>query len=322
MHVLAIVIPAYKPDFFRAALESVAAQTDRRFRVYVGDDAAPPEIAAVCEEVAARGLDLVYHRFVENLGGRSLTAHWNRCVALSEEPWVWLFSDDDIMEPDCVAAIHEEIAQGRSGDVLRFDTRVIDRRGETIGINPLHPEVESGTDFIYSRLRGERNSYVVEYVFQREAFNRAAGFPDFPVAWCSDDVAWYSFAEKGTIRTLRRGSVRWRASGVNITDAKRRNQREKLVAGARFLGFVRERVAPGDPNRARTPEHWRAAEERWWVSQIRYLMPIGPALLPLVIASADGVWSRTGVSRMLTLAAWNALASLRALRGVVRRLVS
>ncbi|MEQ1858115.1 MAG: glycosyltransferase family A protein, partial [Longimicrobiales bacterium] len=283
MHVLAIVIPAYKPDFFRAALASVADQTDRRFRVYVGDDAGPPEIAGVCAEAAASGLDLVYHRFEENLGGRSLTAHWNRCVALSNEPWVWLFSDDDVMGPDCVAAVLDEIATGKTTEVLRFDTEVIDRRGGTLEVNPAHPEVETGTDFIYSRLRGERNSYVVEYVFRRAAFDRAGGFPDFPVAWCSDDVAWYSFSGGGGIRTLRRGLVRWRASGVNITDAKRRNQREKLDAGARFLRFVRDNVAPRDHDVARSPEDWRRAEERWWVGQIRYLMPIGPGLWPLVL---------------------------------------
>src|SRR5690348_11740615 len=106
MHVLAIVIPAYKPDFLRAALDSIAAQTDRRFRVYIGDDCGPPAIAEASAELAKKGVDVVYHRFGDNLGGRSLPAQWNRCVGLSTEPWVWLFSDDDVMAPDCVAAIH------------------------------------------------------------------------------------------------------------------------------------------------------------------------------------------------------------------------
>jgi hypothetical protein len=174
-------------------------------------------------------------------------------------------------------------------------------------------------DFIHARLLGERNSYVVEYVFRREAFDRAGGFPDYPVAWCADDVAWYVFSEGGVIRTLDRGLVRWRASGVNITDAKRRNQRQKLEAGARFLGFVRERVQPADRG-ARSPDQWRDAAERWWVGQVRYLMPIGPALWPLVLRSARGVWRRGSVARVATLAWWNTVGVLRALRGVVRRL--
>jgi hypothetical protein len=325
MDALAVVIPAYKPDFFRAALESVAAQTDRRFRVYVGDDAGPPEIGRIAREaeasMAARGIELVYRRFDENLGRRSLTAHWNRCVALSTEPWIWLFSDDDLMAPDCVASFREALGAGETAAVMRFDTDMIDARGNTLAVNPPHPTREAGADadFVHARLVGARNSYVVEYVFRRDAFERMGGFPDYPVAWCADDVAWYELSRESEIRTLPRGRVRWRASGLNITDAKRRNQREKLEAGARFLRFVRDVVEPADPSPSRTPEDWRRARERWWIEQVRYLMPMGPALWPAVTVSAEGVWRREGVAKLGTLALWNLVASLRLGRGYVRR---
>jgi hypothetical protein len=327
MNALAIVIPAYKPDFFRAALESVVAQTDRRFRVYVGDDAAPPEIGRVAGEMsatmAARGIELVYRRFEENLGRRSLTAHWNRCIATSSEPWIWLFSDDDLMAPDCVASFYQALDQAdRKADpapVLRFDTEVIDAQGKTVATNPPHPTRESGIDFLHSRLNGQRNSYVVEYVFRRDAFERMGGFPDYPVAWCADDVAWYQLSRKSEIRTLPHGKVLWRASGLNITDAKRQGQSEKLEAGARFLRFVRDEVEPADASGTRSAEDWRRARERWWIDQVRYLMPIGPALWPTVLSSAEGVWRREGVRRLATLGAWNAIAALRAGRGLVRR---
>lgn len=38
-NLLAIVIPYYKPDFFEETLQSVAAQTDKRFTLYIGNDA-------------------------------------------------------------------------------------------------------------------------------------------------------------------------------------------------------------------------------------------------------------------------------------------
>jgi hypothetical protein len=225
------------------------------------------------------------------------------------------------MAPDCVASIHEELSRSGGTDVLRFDTEVIDGRGRTLAVNTRHPETENGVDFIYARLRGERNSYVVEYVFRREAFNVAGGFPDYPVAWCADDVAWYSFVGNGLIRTLRKGKVRWRASGLNITDANLRHQRAKLEAGSRFLRWVRQDVAPNDRGAARSADDWRLAEEMWWVGQVRHLMPLGPSMWLPVLRSSRGVWRRRGIARLTTLAAWNAIASLRALRGVGRRLL-
>jgi hypothetical protein len=159
---------------------------------------------------------------------------------------------------------------------------------------------------------------VVEYVFRRDAFERMGGFPDYPVAWCADDVAWYDLSRGSEIRTLPRGRVRWRASGLNITDAKRQNQREKLEAGARFLRFVRDEVEPADSAK-RSAEDWRRARERWWIDQIRYLMPMGPALWPAVLRAAQGVWRQEGAGRLGTLALWNLIASFRVGRGYVRR---
>ncbi|HET9948812.1 MAG TPA: glycosyltransferase family 2 protein, partial [Longimicrobiales bacterium] len=183
MHPLAIVIPAYKPEFLGPALASVAAQTDRRFTLYVGDDAGPPEIARLCATYSGGPVRLVYLRWEHNLGRRSLAAHWNRCVRACAEPWVWLFSDDDLMAPDCVAAFYEELARGPATDLLRFDTDVIDARGRRLVTSPPHPAHESGVDFVYDRLQGRRNSFVVEYVFRRGVFEREGGFPELPVAW-------------------------------------------------------------------------------------------------------------------------------------------
>lgn len=320
---LAIVIPAYKPAFLRAALDSVAAQTDTRFRVYVGDDAAPPEVGEICAAFAAAGLDLRYERFEQNLGRQSLTAHWNRCVRLSSEPWVWLFADDDVMEPECVASLHRALEQEAGEALLRFDTTVIGADGEVLAQNPPHPRVESGVDFVYDRLLGRRNSYVVEYVFRRDAFERAGGFPEYPVAWCADDTAWFLFSREassrgGGIRTLGGAKVRWRASGLNITDDKRRNQREKLTAAAQFLRFVDVEVRPADQGR-RSDAEWRDAAERWYVGQVRYLMPIAPGLWGHVLESSRGFWRKSDARKLATLGLGSALASPRVLRWAVTR---
>lgn len=327
MHPLVIVIPAFKPTFFRQTLESLAAQTDQRFRVYVGNDGGPHDFERICADFPA--LDLEYRRYDENLGGRSLAGHWNRCIEATEGPWVWLFSDDDIMGPECVAAIHERLAEFDDvpssssippGDLLRFNTRIIGSAGEVHRDSRPHPAHETGTDFIFDRLRGERDSFVVEYVFRREALERAGGFPDYPVAWCADDVAWFRFSRRGGITTLDRGLVSWRASGVNITDANRSYQSEKLEASGRFLRFVQSDVRSG-PDDTRAPREWEQAQEHWFSGQIRYLMPLSPGLCRHAIEVGPASWREARLRARCRLTAWNLVESLRWLRGRLRGLL-
>jgi hypothetical protein len=235
-------------------------------------------------------------------------------VALSSEPWVWLFADDDVMAADCVAAFHAE-REGLDADVVRFDTDVIDSDGRRVRSNPAHPSSERGVDFVYARLSGARHSYVVEHVFRREAFDRAGGFPDYPAAWCADDAAWFVFAADRPIRTLAGGRVSWRASGRNISTARGRRV-EKLTASAAFLRFVRSEVVPRDRGvGARTEEDWRRASERWYLDQLRYPVPVAPGLWPAVLGTSREFWGAGLPRKVATLSLWNVRAAYRALRG-------
>lgn len=86
---LAIIIPAYKPDFLESALSSVAAQTCHDFTVYVCDDASPYDIRSIVNGFAS-SIDIQYTRFEDNLGGTDLVGQWNRCLASAQdEEWTW-----------------------------------------------------------------------------------------------------------------------------------------------------------------------------------------------------------------------------------------
>ncbi|UJH92516.1 glycosyltransferase family 2 protein [Antarcticibacterium sp. 1MA-6-2] len=69
---LAIVIPYYKINFFEECLQSLANQTSKNFRVYIGDDASPDDPSGIVSEYNKQ-LTLKIKRFKENLGGKSLT---------------------------------------------------------------------------------------------------------------------------------------------------------------------------------------------------------------------------------------------------------
>ena len=79
-------------------LMSIFLQTLDNFHVYIGDDASKEDLQSVILDFPQD--KITYKRFKTNLGSCDLISQWKRCIALSsEEPWIWLFSDDDLMSP-------------------------------------------------------------------------------------------------------------------------------------------------------------------------------------------------------------------------------
>lgn len=214
-----VVIPAYKPQFLRAALSSLAAQTDSDFDTVVADDAGPPDIAVICSEFASR-MRLRYHRFANNLGGSDLAAQWQRSVDLAATPWAMVLGDDDQLDPGGVAAFRQAVAATvpeEAGDLYRFDTRRVDADGAVLGNNRPHPAFATCNDLIAARFHG-RASYLNEFVFRVEALHRVGGFVSFPLGWSSDDATWILVGQRtGVQRIDGDAKVSWRLSGANIS---------------------------------------------------------------------------------------------------------
>ena len=106
--ILAVVIPCSRVQYLRYSLDALAHQSCKDFKVYIGDDATPDDIESVCNEFKMN-LDITYIRFDQNLGRTNLVQQWHRCIEMSSEPWIWLFSDDDTADPECVEANQELI---------------------------------------------------------------------------------------------------------------------------------------------------------------------------------------------------------------------
>lgn len=236
---LAIVIPAYKAEYLKVALTSIAGQTDLRFRLYIGDDCSSENLQDICIEFSS-SIPITYYRFDTNMGQKSLVSHWERCVRLTSEEWVWLFCDDDFMEKDCVHSFYQIVeSTGNKFDLLRFNTKIINRLGCVVKINPLHPPYEEVAQFAYHRILRHRASFLSEYVFRRDIFEECGGIVEFPAAWCSDDATWISYGRHRGIFTIYGPCVRWRLSGVNISSDGDQYQCSRLSAVLLFLDWLR-----------------------------------------------------------------------------------
>jgi glycosyltransferase involved in cell wall biosynthesis len=241
---LGIVIPAFKPHFLENALQSLELQSIRDFQVYIGDDASPHDLWSIARPFVKRN-DWVFHRFEENMGAGNLVGHWNRCVALiGDEDWLWLFSDDDAMAPDCVEAFYKELENHPQTQVFKFPFSLMDGSGQIIQNQSHNPNPISAFEF--GKLRFERKllSSAVEFIFSKKAYDQNGGFINFPAAWCSDDASWMAFAGQQNIVPIQKGRVFWRLSEENISNQAGRYAQSKLRAGIDFIVWFNNRFSP------------------------------------------------------------------------------
>lgn len=191
---LAIVIPAYKHQFLRETLESIAGQTSKDFNLYIGDDGSPNPIGEIVEEYRGR-LNFVYKRFEDNLGAKSLVGHWNRCIEMTQgEEWIWLFTDDDLMSENCVQAFFEVVEKDQKAGLVRFNKVHIDESGKDKFRIIHNTEKTFFPDFVEEVLEFKRASVTLpEFIFRRNLFAKF-GLLDLPLAWGSDKGSFLQFA--------------------------------------------------------------------------------------------------------------------------------
>lgn len=219
-HELAIIIPAYKNLFFDQTLESLSRQTCLNFTVYIGDDCSPNELHPIVEKYTDL-LDIVYHRFDENLGSTNLIAQWNRCLALMKgEKYFCFFSDDDLMTPDCIQNFYQELETGKPADVYHFDIDIIDSDGNLKSECAKYPPILTSSVFFRLLYTYQIDARMPEFIFRTEHFLAQGGFVEFDLAYRSDNATVMLNAAAKGIHTIPVAKVRWRDSGLNVSSKK------------------------------------------------------------------------------------------------------
>jgi glycosyltransferase involved in cell wall biosynthesis len=214
---LAIVIPAYKIDYFGLALESIINQTCLDFNLYIGNDASEADLESIIEKYSKR-FPINYKRFDINFGGKDLVSHWERCIEMTgDEEWIWLFSDDDFMDRDCVYNFYKALKENPSFDLFHFDVIQVDQNNQVLKEEPKFPNVLSVKEFISNRLNRTIMSLVVEYVFRKEKYIQQGKFQKFDLAWGSDDATWIKIGCDKGIKNIYNSKVFWRRSTLNIS---------------------------------------------------------------------------------------------------------
>lgn len=217
---LAIIIPFFKLTFFEATLESLGNQTDKRFKVYIGDDASTEDCSGLLQHFEG-SFDFMYHRFEENLGGISLTQQWDRCIALSrDEEWLMILGDDDVLGENVVDEFYKnlETFKGKT-NIIRFRSQLINERCVAQLDPTINPVWETAQKSFLRKINRQTRSSLSEYIFSKYSYLKF-GFTNYPLAWHSDDKAWLDFANLQPIYSIQEGIIYVRLSSENISGQK------------------------------------------------------------------------------------------------------
>lgn len=264
-HELAIIVPAYKLDYLRETLESIINQSDQRFNLYIFDDSSPDNLDQVIEDIELPS-GTMYHRFDQNMGQKSIVAHWTRCInRTNNEKWIWLFSDDDLMDHHCVSSFYSALEQNPHATAFRFNTHKIADDGSLLRENRFNNDFTPNS-FLNQKLTYSQESYIVEIIFSREGYDAINGIPDLPLAWASDDLFNLKMLLHGSVKIIQGAIVYWRYSDKNISGEKNQSSSLlKLKASRDFVKWIYQQrtvlsgLKPGD------------LAIRWYVRQIRTL---------------------------------------------------
>lgn len=214
---LAIVIPYYKIDFFEETIKSVAAQTNKNFVLYIGNDASPHDPINIIEKYL-QSESYFYVEYKDNLGSKNLALQWERVLENVKEEWFQILGDDDIISENFVEEFYNNLktATSKNISVMKFYHQWVDEKNNIIenfvyNFSELNP-----SEFFIKKYNHEIQSSLSENIFRLDIYKRIK-FEKITLAWGSDDLAILLFAAGNAILYIKSSLVKVRISGSSIS---------------------------------------------------------------------------------------------------------
>ncbi len=248
---LAIVIPYYKIDFFEETLLSLVNQTDKRFNVYIGDDASHNSPVNIIDKYKDK-INIFYKRYEQNLGGVNLIGHWNRCLKLiNNEEWICMLPDDDSFSINVIEEFYKALGTVNIYNikVFRFPVVKIDQKNNFITKSSYkEPKIETNINFYERVVRGKSGASLGDNIFHRESLFKFGGFVNFPKGWGSDHATILQVSQGGNICFLKNANLYFRMSGLNIS-SNNNDGLTKLKSRIKFAKWIKkhEYIFPSKP---------------------------------------------------------------------------
>lgn len=211
---VSFVLPAYKGQFLKAAIESILRQTYQDFELIIVNDCSPDDLRSIVRSF--NDARILYYENEKNCGGVDLIGHWNSCIAKSQGEYVVIASDDDVYDSHYLEEMMSLVDKYPQVYLLHSRIKYVDVNGNILQLSQPANEFETCADFVCQRLFWGRKQAAPEFMFKRAAWENFGGMVNFPIAWYSDDATWNLFSQKGVAYSSKI-LLTFRMSGQNLS---------------------------------------------------------------------------------------------------------
>jgi len=211
---VSIVIPAYKPDFFEAALASALRQNHDEVEIVICDDCRDSSIKNIVDRMAENSRwPIRYFRNEKSLGEVLNVA---RGVAEARGNYVKFLYDDDILVPDCVRLLFGVLHNNPDIRLASSYRRMINEQGEFLpdfsmtrypfetNVILNGPEVVAFMSQWPLNFIGEPSSVMCRREDVLAFGNDIMSLNGLPIFWLADVALYLKLLRKGNLGMLAR----------------------------------------------------------------------------------------------------------------------
>jgi glycosyltransferase involved in cell wall biosynthesis len=204
MENLDIVITTFnRAHQLRIAIESILAQNDQAFTLYVLDNCSTDDTQDVCAELLTPP-----HCYICNEANLGMVGNWNRALETGTSDHVHIMHDDDELCPDFVK--HVRAASKPDYAFIHTGTLMIDSAGKVTGQRVFDiPEHMPGDAFFKGWLDGKVMAICPTVVFNRNRMSDSLRFsPDLP--FTADLIFFLQMSGQGAVGYVPHPVFRYR----------------------------------------------------------------------------------------------------------------
>jgi glycosyltransferase involved in cell wall biosynthesis len=224
MPILSIIIPTFnRAALLELAIESILRQEFSDFEIVISDNASTDNTKDIVEQFIDPRIK--YYRNVENLG---VLLNHNLALEKCQGEFIHIFSDDDIMLPNCISMKMNILNQFPNVNVVHSDIVIIDDDGDVSDTKHWANFSWTGWRELHSRDRQFSAAQYLEILYnswniismpsvmiRKNVIDNCGGFQITP--YSCDWLLWMKSCAYGDFYYINRKLIQYRFHDRNVT---------------------------------------------------------------------------------------------------------